>query len=46
LEERRDGDSRFEPQEPESGLGSGKAVTRKCAQSLRYAQLGCGEQRD
>jgi hypothetical protein len=46
LEERRDGDSRFEPQEPESGLGSGKAVTRKCAQSLRYAQLGRGEQRD
>jgi hypothetical protein len=39
LEEQRDGDSKVEPQEPESELGGGKAVTRECAQSLKYAQL-------
>ncbi|KAJ7925777.1 hypothetical protein B0H13DRAFT_1974408 [Mycena leptocephala] len=41
LEERRDGDSRVKPQEPESDLGGGKVVTHECAQSLRYAQAGC-----
>ncbi|KAJ7926445.1 hypothetical protein B0H13DRAFT_2313543 [Mycena leptocephala] len=40
LEERYDGDSRLEPQEPESELGGGKAVTRECA----HSQLGRGVQ--